>query len=128
MYCFFEVIMLAKKSAAKKAAAKKKEAKKTKKVAIKGIKIEINVLRQAPKGNEFILADGRVLKDIKELAFALSDMADEVFWHHVNDARNDFAYWIEDTLKNSELAEDVKKVKDKWNAQLAILKHIVKKL
>ncbi|MCK5140524.1 MAG: hypothetical protein KAK00_07765 [Nanoarchaeota archaeon] len=118
--------------AKKKNATKKKEVSKKKKKAskppISGIKIEITVLKRAPEKRAFILADGRKLKDLRELAFALEDMADEVFWHHVNDTKNDFVNWVEDVFKDKELAESIKNVRDRFNTQLAVLRHIVRKI
>ena len=118
-----------------KKVVKKKKVTKKKKISkvngpkkIESISIEISILKKAPKKNEFVLADGRKLKDLKELALVLGDMADDVFWHHVNDARNDFASWVDAVFEDKELAENLNKIKDKFNTQLEILKHIVKKL
>ncbi|MBD3163906.1 hypothetical protein GF323_01790 [Candidatus Woesearchaeota archaeon] len=114
-----------KKNSVKK---KKKVLKKSKKKQGKRLNISITVLEKAPKNKEFILLDGRKLKNLKDLAFALGDMADEVFWHHVNDARNDFVCWINEVLKERELAADMEKIKDRFNAQLSVLKHIVRNI
>ncbi len=84
------------------------------------------LIKIAPPKFEFVLVDGRKLKDVRELAFALADMADDVFWHHASDAKNDFSNWINDVLKDKELADALKLVKGKLNTQLAILKHLVK--
>lgn len=92
------------------------------------IGIQLTILRKVPEKKEFVLKDGRKLRDIRELAFALGDMADDVFWHHVNDARNDFVNWVKDVFKDEELSEELKKVRDKFNTQLTVLKHIVKKI
>jgi hypothetical protein len=105
----------------------KKKATKKKK-PVKGVKIQITILKNVPKNKEFVLADGRKLKDLKELAFALGDMADDVFWHHVNDAKNDFSNWVNSVIKDKELSEELTKIKDKVNAQITVLKHIVKKI
>lgn len=44
----------------------------------------------------FHLSDGRVLEDLKQLRDALRVMPEEVYEHHVNDDRNDFANWVGD--------------------------------
>lgn len=118
---------MAKKSTKKESFQKKKVSKKKAK-SIEGVTIKISILKKVPDKNAFILADGRKLKDLKELAFSLGDMADDVFWHHVNEARNDFASWVNEVIKDNELSEELKKVKDKFNTQVTVLKHIVKKL
>jgi len=108
----------------------KKTRRKTKaKKVVKPATVKISFsLKSVPRNKEFILADGRHLKDVRELAMALTDMADDVFWHHVNDSRNDFAHWIDDAIKDKDLAESISSVRDKVGAQLEILKHLVSKI
>jgi len=72
--------------------------------------------------------DGSKLRDLRDLAFALGTMADDVFWHHANDARNDFANWINDVIKDKELANRIKGIKDRVGTQISILSHLVKKI
>lgn len=122
--------MMAKKDSGKKANNKNIKGQKKDRVKAKPAeyKIEIKILKKAPEDKEFVLVDGRKLKDIKELAFALGDMADNVFWHHVNDARNDFVNWVTDVIDDKELAESLKNARDRVNAQITVLKHIVNKL
>ena len=123
-----EVIILAKKTSAKKAPKKKVSKKKKKAAPLKKLSVEITIFRKVPKNKEFFLADGRRIKSLKELAFAFRDMGDDVFWHHVNDARNDFVSWIEEVFEEKELAEELKEIRDKLNSEVAVLRHIVKKI
>ena len=76
----------------------------------------------------FILFDGRPLRNLLELAEAMDEMTDEMFHHHVNDFRNDFATWTKDVFKEIELAEKLHKLKSKEKHQIEILKHLVKRL
>ena len=39
----------------------------------------------------FFLADGRILKNLRELALRLDEFSDELFRSHVNPDKNDFA-------------------------------------
>jgi len=103
---------MAKAKAAKKTAAKPKK---------KGIP-------QAPAEHFFVLVDGRVLRDYKELADLLEDMADHVYGHHVNNERNDFANWIGDVFSEKDLAEKVRKASGKHHAQVIIYRHILERL
>jgi hypothetical protein len=105
----------AKKTAKKKSSPRKKTTK-------------LSVLKKAPKTKIFVLVDGRELCDVKDLLSALQDMQDDTFWHHVNDARNDFANWIEDVFSEKELAADLRQVRDRMNTELAILRHLLEKL
>ena len=82
---------------------------------------------EAPEGKRFVLHDGRILKNLKELAEALEHMSEEVFRHHANPSKNDFSNWIAGVLHEKELAEELKSIDDRIHAQTAILKHIAKK-
>jgi hypothetical protein len=124
----------------------KKPAKKARKVEakVKGIEQEIriqkvsgkpakitlkkHILGEAPQEKVFYLADGRKLKSLVELTEALENMTEDVFRHHVNEAKNDFSNWINDVFKDKELAQDMKDVRDKADAEIRLLKHFVKKL
>ncbi|MBW2992132.1 hypothetical protein KY345_02850 [Candidatus Woesearchaeota archaeon] len=86
------------------------------------------VLGQAPEEKVFYLKDGRKLKNILELTEAFESMSEDVFRHHVNEMRNDFSSWVGDVLDDKELAEDIKDIRDRTDAEIRLLKHIVKKL
>ncbi len=103
--------------------------KKSEKKASGSPRVEITVKRfsEAPEDKRFVLNDGRILKDLKELADALEHMSDDVFRHHVNESKNDFGNWTKDVLLEKELAEDLQKVDNQLHAQIAVLKHIAKK-
>jgi len=58
----------------------------------------------------FYLANGFVLKSIKELYHALLIMDDSLFEEHVNEKKNDFANWIKYVFGKELLAERISKV------------------
>ena len=91
--------------------------------------VEITIKRfpEGPEGQKFVLNDGRIIKNLKELSDSLEHMGDEVFRHHVNPERNDFSNWTRDVLKEKELAEDLQRIDNQLHAQIAVLKHIAKK-
>jgi len=74
---------------------------------------KIEYEQEVPEEYYFYLKDGRVLKTIKELIAALSDMEDSVFYHHVTDEKNDFANWIGEIIKDYYLAEQLQKARTK---------------
>jgi hypothetical protein len=92
------------------------------------VTIRKQVLGEAPQESRFIVSDGRILKDLKELADALHDMGNDVFRHHVNEFRNDFSNWARDVFGDHELAEDLSKVSSQADAEIKVLRNIVKKL
>jgi hypothetical protein len=83
---------------------------------------------ELPPEQYFILADGRALRNVKELAEILEQLEDHVFHHHVNEIKNDFATWVKDVFKDIELAEQLAAARDKRHAQLVIYKHITRRM
>jgi hypothetical protein len=92
------------------------------------ITIRKQVLGEAPQESKFVVSDGRIIKDFKELADALHDMSNDVFRHHVNEFKNDFSNWARDVFGDFELAEDLSKVSSQAEAEIKVLRNIVKKL
>ncbi len=90
------------------------------------LEILVKKIGEAPHDKRFVLRDGRVLKDLVELAHALEHMSDDVFNHHVNSSKNDFRNWVRDVFSQKGLAAELEKAKTRSDLQLAVLKHIVK--
>ena len=57
----------------------------------------------------FKAKDGVVIKSIPELHKAVQGMNQEVFTHHVNDKKHDFAQWVSDIHEDHDLAAALKK-------------------
>ena len=114
----------------KKARTKKKEVKKAKKRVKKKTteKAKKSKIKNAKPEQYFLLLDGRPLKNLLELVEAMDEMTDEIFRHHVNDFRNDFATWAKEVFKEMELSEKLHKLDSKERHQIEILKHMVKRL
>ena len=90
--------------------------------------IRKKVLGEAPEEHHFVVADGRKLKNIIELADALETMSEEIFRHHANELKNDFASWVKDVFYDHSLAEDISRAKNRLEAQIAVLRRLVKEL
>lgn len=56
----------------------------------------------------FKLADGRELRNLVDLAAALEEMADDVFFHHANLEKNDFSSWLKDVFELEGLADAIR--------------------
>jgi hypothetical protein len=74
----------------------------------------------------FFLRDGRVLKDVIELADTLENINNDIFYHHVNNEKNDFSNWIKDIFENKELSEEIFTIREPRQMQVIILKHLAK--
>jgi len=78
----------------------------------------------APSKKCFWVLDGPILKDIRELRSALQGMADKQFDHHVTKEKNDFATWVEDVLKDSTLAKELRRRRTRSTTFAAINSYI----
>lgn len=66
-------------------------------------------LADVPADKVFWLYDGRVLKNLDELAAALEDMSEETYNHHVTGEKNDFCNWVRDVIGDTTLASNLQK-------------------
>ena len=90
--------------------------------------IRKKVLGQAPEEQHFVVADGRKLKNIVELADALETMTEEIFRHHANEFKNDFSSWVKDVFYDHSLAEDISRARNRLETQIVILRRLIKEL
>ena len=68
--------------------------------------------------------DGKIIANLVELRDTLEHMADEVFEHHVNKSKNDFADWIQYVLGDVELAKKIRAFKKAQTARGAVVAHL----
>jgi hypothetical protein len=63
----------------------------------------------APVPDEFVFwcSDGKVFKDVKQLAEGLKSMSDGTYSYHCNMEKNDFYRWVKDVIKDDRLASDL---------------------
>ncbi|HIH31456.1 TPA: hypothetical protein HA235_02000 [Candidatus Woesearchaeota archaeon] len=72
----------------------------------------------------FVLCNGEKIKSLNELASTLETMSDDVFFYHVTNDRNDFANWINDVFQDFDLAESVRKTKNRFEIVAALYKNL----
>lgn len=75
-------------------------------------KIE-KVLSDCSSENTFWTNDKRPIRNIYQLASAIEDMDDYNFNYHVNEERDDFSLWVDETLEDHQLAMRLREIKDK---------------
>ena len=61
----------------------------------------------------FLVQNGDILKNVKELASSLESMDEVTFNHHVNEERNDFASWISNVFNDKNLASQISNLKNR---------------
>jgi hypothetical protein len=88
------------------------------------------IMKSSPEESKFILNDGTgtSIRNLIELAVAMEQMKHEVYANHVNEQKNDFSNWVRDVLEDRILAANLQEAKNKTDAQITILKHLVKNL
>ena len=80
----------------------------------------MRLLKDVHEDEHFRTVDGRILKSVRELVMLLETYRDEHFTHHVNEHRNDFAAWIEHSVKDGKLAERIRTVRTPQDIQQEI--------
>jgi len=115
-----KVTSTAKKGTSKKAAPKK--VTKGKKATPK--KAHIRALVCAIGEECFWTHDGKVLENLADLQMAFGTMDEEVFLHHANKEKNDFADWVEYVLQDLECAAMLREAKKKADAEKILAKQL----
>jgi len=72
----------------------------------------------------FILASGKSIRNIEELASEISDISDEEFFFHVSEENNDFLNWIEYIIRDEALSKALKGQTKRKNIQNLIRKRV----
>lgn len=80
-----------------------------------------------PPEKQFVLCNGERISSIHQLSMMIDQLSDDVFSHHVNEGKNDFAAWIKDVFKEEELAQAMAGTTCRKENQIALLKHVVAK-
>jgi hypothetical protein len=87
-----------------------KEVKGLEPVILKGIDTG-KKSEDVPYELRFWVCDGRILKNVNDLANALRTMNKETFKYHVNRDKNDFSAWVAEVIGDKELAERMQRAK-----------------
>jgi glycosidase len=66
-------------------------------------------LQDVAQDKLFWCHDGRLLKNLDELAAALQEMSDETYQHHVTGEKNDFSNWVWDVIGDATLAVELQR-------------------
>ena len=80
----------------------------------------------AADGECFWTRDGRILQNLEDLHMAFGSMDEEVFLHHVNKEKNDFADWVEHILDDLDCSIELRKSKELAKAHKILQSHLQK--
>jgi hypothetical protein len=73
-------------------------------------------LEDVPGDKIFWCCDGKVIRNLKELASALEEMTEEIYLRHANGGKSDFGNWVRDVIGDVTLAYQLKKAKSRVTA------------
>ena len=73
----------------------------------------------------FYLLGGKKFSNLKGFAKELKTMSNDIYQHHVNNHKNDFANWIKHSLKHEKLASKVNGKIDKIEMEIHILRELL---
>jgi hypothetical protein len=71
------------------------------------------ILGDVPPEKSFWVNDGMLVRSIQDLPKVLEEMDDEIFKYHVNEEKNDFVKWIDEVIRDKELANSLRNVRKK---------------
>jgi hypothetical protein len=76
----------------------------------------VRLLSHVPEQNKFWCHDGKSFGTMAELEAGLVAMNEATFKYHVTKDRNDFSKWVYDIICDKDLADALRKSKDKKTA------------
>ena len=82
-------------------------------------------LEDVENGKEFLVKDGRVVRNLKELAQVIKEIPLEIFLHHVNEEKNDFADWIKQVIGDFVLANRIKRFRSRSSISRLIERRVL---
>ena len=83
-----------------------------------------NEIKHVPDSKAFLLSTGTSITNIPDLITNLRDCDEEVFQHHVNTNKNDFAKWLSEVFDEHNLAENIKRTNNKHKIITLLDQHI----
>ena len=64
-------------------------------------------LANVPEEQVFWSCDGRIFRNMWDLADGFANMSDETFAYHSNEEKHDFTNWLRDVIGDEKLARDL---------------------
>ena len=88
---------------------------------------KIDFLRNVDPQHYFVLEDGRIIKNLQDLAIILQNLDDSIYYNHVTPHKNDFAAWIYNCIGDNTLTNNISHVKDR-NELMNVLNNRINEL
>jgi len=81
-----------------------------------------------PKSNNFIFTDGTAVSSLWSLKQALLRLPEDIIMHHLTKESNDIANWVEHSVGDKELADELKKYNHRWGLIVALERQLMRTL
>ena len=82
------------------------------------------LLADVPEEYAFWCCDGRILRNMRELAGAFNVITDEVFAYHSNSEKSDFSNWVGDIIRDEKLARDLRECLSREQAEELVAERV----
>ena len=81
-------------------------------------------LSNVPDDRCFWVNNGPVLRNLAQLAKAISSMSNDTFSYHANNNKNDFSSWINDVVGYKKLAGEMASSKNRASALKKLMENL----
>lgn len=71
----------------------------------------LDIMRTVEGSERFFASNGAVFSNLPDLGAQIQSMPQDIFNHHCNSQKCDFALWIQDILHDDVLAQNISKAK-----------------
>jgi hypothetical protein len=81
-------------------------------------------LNRVPQDDELHLANGQVIRSLRELEDALIEMSSDTYARHVSSEKNEFAGWVKTVIGDEQLAKEIEEAHNRPIAAKIIARRI----
>ncbi len=71
------------------------------------LELAMKILNDVDEGHRFFCENGSIFSNLKDLEIGFKNMSNEIFLHHTEGGKNDFADWIRGCLGDIRLADSL---------------------
>ena len=82
--------------------------------------------RVTPSSAAFRFNNGVLVNNLWELKQALRIVREDIIAEHVHEGRNDIATWVEETVEDKDLADELRKTTSRWGLIVALERQMMR--
>lgn len=81
-----------------------------------------------PESKAFVFASGRKVRSLYELKNGLTEESEDIILNHLKNGSNDLADWVEHTIGDSDLANEMRHYNHRWGLIVALERQMMRSL